>query len=81
MKHIKILEEWKDIKGYEGIYQVSDLGRVRSLDRLSANRRKLKGKILKLFKKPDGYLQVGLCKDGKEKKILRSSTCGNSILS
>lgn len=27
-------EEWRDIAGYEGIYQVSDLGRVRSLDRI-----------------------------------------------
>ena len=28
-------EEWKDIEGYEGKYQVSNLGRVRSLDRMS----------------------------------------------
>ena len=28
-----MLEEWRDVKGYEGIYQVSSLGRVKSLDR------------------------------------------------
>jgi hypothetical protein len=27
------MEKWKDIKGYEGVYQVSDLGRVKSLRR------------------------------------------------
>jgi hypothetical protein len=27
------MEKWKDIKGYEGLYQVSDLGRVKSLRR------------------------------------------------
>ncbi|MDW4457592.1 NUMOD4 domain-containing protein [Staphylococcus saprophyticus] len=44
-------EIWKDIKGYEGLYQVSDLGRVRSLDSIrmdSIGREKLyKGQVLK----------------------------------
>lgn len=53
-------EIWKDIKGYEGIYQVSDLGRVRSL-------KFGKERILVGRKDSDGYLRVGLCKDGKEK--------------
>lgn len=43
-------EEWKDIKGYEEYYQVSNLGRVRSLDRLviTKDNRKLpiKGVVL-----------------------------------
>ena len=65
MKHIRTLEEWKDIKGYEGIYQVSDLGRIRSLDRLGTDGRSLKGKILKSSKRHDGYLQVHLSKNGK----------------
>ena len=33
-------EVWKDIKGYEGLYQVSNLGRVKSLERTSSLNRK-----------------------------------------
>ena len=39
-------EEWKDIKGYERKYQVSNKGNVRSLDRVSAKGRKLEGRML-----------------------------------
>lgn len=59
-------EVWKDIEGYEGHYQVSDFGRVRSLDRVSSSGRKLKGKVLKQ-KITKGYNMVGLSKDGKQK--------------
>lgn len=54
------MEEWKDIEGYEGLYQVSNLGRVKSLwfD---------KEKILKAYKNRYGYLCIGLCKYGKKK--------------
>jgi len=63
-------EIWKDIPGYEGLYQVSDLGRVRSLDRVVPNgrhggTRKLKGKVLKAWPNSFSYLHVNLCKDGK----------------
>lgn len=44
-------EIWKDIKGYEGLYQVSNLGRVKGLKR---------NKILKPGKDKDGYLYVTL---------------------
>lgn len=70
MKHIRTLEEWRDIKGYEGLYQVSDLGRVRSLDRLSTNGNRLKGQILKPATNKGGYLQVSLRKDGKTRSFL-----------
>ena len=52
-------EIWKDIRGYEGLYQVSNLGRVRSLDRIKRGAH-YKGKILVLSKDKDGYLIVGL---------------------
>lgn len=56
-------EKWKDIFGYEGVYQVSDLGRVRS--RYSGEWR-----ILKWKKQNVGYLQVDLYKDKKRKQHL-----------
>ncbi|KGO31901.1 hypothetical protein Q757_04275 [Oenococcus alcoholitolerans] len=37
-----IEEIWKDIKGYEGLYQVSNLGRVKSLDRICSTGRSVK---------------------------------------
>lgn len=56
----EINEVWRDIKGFEGLYQVSNLGRVKSL-------KCGKEKILKPGKTTCGYLQVILSKDGKTK--------------
>ena len=66
-------ETWKPIVGYEGLYEVSNLGRVRSLTRLSKFRnrsgkldeRVIKGRIMRPQKQRTGYLNVGLSKDGK----------------
>ena len=63
-------EVWKDIKGYEGIYQVSSIGRVKSLERIIiigyGAKRVFKEKILKSnVNEHNGYLYVGLHKDGK----------------
>lgn len=60
------MEEWKDIKEYEGLYQVSNLGKVRSL--------KVKGKtysnkVLRQSKNKKGYMQVTLSKNAKSKRI------------
>lgn len=63
-------EKWKDVIGYEGLYQVSSKGRVRSVDRLvsSAGRfRKEKGRVKALSANHDGYPRVGLYKGGKGK--------------
>lgn len=60
-------EVWKDIAGYEGLYQVSDLGRVKSLDRYvdyGKTTALRKGRILKPGKATGGYLQVELWKSG-----------------
>ena len=62
-------EVWKDIQGYEGLYQVSNMGRVKSLERTVWNGRsyyKAPERILKAGK-ARGYLRVMLCKDGKGK--------------
>lgn len=57
-------EIWKDVCGYEGYYQVSNLGNVKSLDRIDCRGRHLKGKIVPHFSEKDGYLIVSFCKNG-----------------
>jgi hypothetical protein len=60
------MEIWKDLKGLEGIYQVSNLGNVRSLDRLEKFRNGLrvrKGKLMKCSPN-NGYLSVNLKNNG-----------------
>ena len=58
-------EIWKDIEGYEGSYQVSNLGRVRSLDRVcimkNGLKRLQKGRIMAFCIGHDGYYLVKLC--------------------
>ena len=64
-------EEWRDIKGFEGLYQVSNTGKVKSLERTVWNGRGYRTvpeKIMKTHDNGKGYLQVKLCKDGKGKK-------------
>ena len=60
-------EIWKDIKGYEGQYQVSNIGRVKSVDRLDASGHHRKEKILRPTLDKDSYYKYGLCKNGKMK--------------
>ena len=57
-------EIWKDVVGYEGIYKVSNLGRVKSLAR-KAGYSNRKERVLAPSLKRDGYLHVGLSKDCK----------------
>lgn len=59
-------EIWKDIEGYEGKYQVSNLGRVRSLNYNHTGEIKL----LKQYTNKKGYKQVELSKNGKGKNYL-----------
>lgn len=54
------MEEWRSISGYGG-YEVSSLGRVRSLDRTDAAGNRIKGRILKSRLHTGGYLRVNLC--------------------
>lgn len=61
---------WKAIPGYEGYYEVSTEGEIRSLDRYVNNRNSfVVGRIMHLSMGPSGYLQVGLCKNGKRKNF------------
>ena len=65
-------EIWKDIKGYEGFYQVSNMGRVKSLDReiiyKDGRVYKYNGQIIKTYKNNNnGYLTVTLRKNSNIK--------------
>lgn len=59
------IEIWKDIKGYENQYQVSNQGNVKTLN----YDRTKKEKILKQWKNQKGYLTVVLYKNGKPKRL------------
>ena len=64
-------ESWQPVPGYEGLYEVSDLGRVRSLDRLNARKNRwgsvttvpLKGRVLRPGRSVNDRLQVNLSKE------------------
>lgn len=64
-------EVWKDIKGYEGYYQISNFGNVRSLDRWIKDNGTLvfkHGTLLNPVKQSVGYLQIALNIKGKIQK-------------
>lgn len=58
-----MIEVWKDINGYEGLYMVSNMGNVKSLNYSRTG----KERVLNTEVRKDGYLMVTLCKDGKTK--------------
>ena len=63
-------EEWKDVLGYEGLYEVSSMGRVRSLKRFIKTRnRTYGGKILKQ-NTVSGYKAICICKNNIKKTFL-----------
>ena len=72
---IVMTDEWKPVRGFEGLYEISNRGEVKSLERETTIRRKVKGKIqeftfitperiIKQGIRPDGYLDVPLTKSG-----------------
>lgn len=67
------MEKWRDVVGYSGYYQVSDLGRVRSVDRVVRDKRggprKLKGRFLRPRPDKSGHLAVVLCNEGNQRTI------------
>lgn len=71
-------EIWKEVLGYEGLYEVSNLGRVRSVDRyvnsggvMNENRLSLKkGRILNCSPTKRGYTRVSLSKESKTQQIM-----------
>lgn len=68
-----MIERWVDIKGYENMYQISNLGRIKSLQRETRNRNGkyiIEEKIMKPMVATNGYLIACLWKNNKQKKIV-----------
>ena len=78
------MENWKDIKGFEGLYQVSDNGRVKSLDRYRKGKRGAlticKGRILSPHKGKNGYIQICLCKENHKYTPLVHRLVGEAFI-
>lgn len=69
-------ELWQPIKGYEGLYEVSSLGRVRRLPGV----RCLKHRYLKPGVTKSGHLNVSLCKDSRHKSFFVHRLVGYAFL-
>jgi hypothetical protein len=88
------MESWKEIKGYESLYSVSNLGNVKSLEKEVLMKGKFpyvkKENLLNPFIQKNGYLAVGLTKDNKIKTFkvhqlvavafLNHEICGMKII-
>jgi len=72
MGNLSITEVWKSIKGYEGLYQVSNMGRVKSLERTvtrkDGRKQTIRGRILKPIVGQGGYLLVNLYDSSGKRK-------------
>lgn len=78
-------EEWRAVEGYEGLYEVSNLGRVRALDRLVMNNGGLQRKHERILQgcitpNSKGYNQVVLCKEGKIQPCLVHRLVANAFI-
>ena len=78
------MEHWKPVKGYEGLYEVSDLGRVKTVPKKRKNGTGFymqKEIIMSQQLKSNGYMGVGLVKDGKHKNALVHRIVAEAFLS
>jgi hypothetical protein len=62
---IFVQEVWRPISGYEGLYSVSNLGRIRN--ELGFDKRWFAGRILEGTKTKKGYIRIALSREGKKK--------------
>ena len=65
----KIQELWKDAVGYKNLYKISNIGRVRKVERYNKLGELIKGKILKPAMDRRGYLRLGLTNNGIRKQL------------
>jgi hypothetical protein len=64
------MENYKDIQGFEGYYQVSNLGNVKRLNSITSHSRRRREGVLKQYKRKNGYSSVDLCVSGIKKTFL-----------
>jgi hypothetical protein len=74
------MEIWKDIKDYEGHYQVSNLGNIKSLQRVDSIGRNVNEKVLKFKINRYGYYNVELYNRGKSKTLKVHRLVANAFL-
>lgn len=63
------IEIWKDIPGYENMYQASSIGRIKSLAKIDASGHRRKEKIIKPGIDSDGYYNLHFCRNSIKKNI------------
>lgn len=77
-------EIWKPVVGYEGYYEVSNLGRVRSIDRTIVDKKgmtkKLHGHMRMQQKQRNGYYSLILTRGGKSKRLLVHRLVGTAFV-
>lgn len=77
-------EEWRDVIEYEGLYQVSNYGRIRTVSRFVNSKQKslrfISQKIRKIELDKDGYHRLQLHKDGQSKKFFVHRLVGYAFL-
>ena len=69
-------EIWKPVVGYEGLYEVSNYGRIRSIDRVvfqQGRNQIYRGRIMATFINNRGYEAIRLSKGNKKKGMLTTS--------
>jgi len=78
------MEEWRDIEGYEGLYQVSNYGRVKSVERrekLSDGRYRTRREKIRIVRKNrEGYEQLSIWKNSKQRTVIVHRLVANAFL-
>lgn len=73
-------EEWLDITGYDGLYQVSSYGRIKSLARVDRRGRRIRERIRRLSFHPNGCATVSLQREGTENSYSLMILVGDAFL-
>lgn len=80
MKGELMREEWRDIKDYEGLYMVSNLGRVKSISFRNNKTSFKREKLLSLCTKDNDYLYITLTKEGKRQNYYIHRLVANAFI-